>query len=212
MARARRAIAGSAVGLVAGIALSGCYQPIVADNALRPGAIDKARTDAIVVLQERLRVARERLAEMRERRARASTAQVVAPAELKKTVIVGLVWSGPAPKGVTLELEYFVPGARWLPAYQCRLSRDGRSTTLTLRGLVCQRSGEDWSAAKLELSTAAPLRWTEIPELPALRIGRPAVEWYQEEIARLGQAAAAAPIDWRELEASFLFHAEAVRA
>jgi hypothetical protein len=72
-------------------------------------------------------------------------------------VIIGLVWSGPEARAVTLELEYFVPGARWVPAYQCRMSRDGRETTLALRALVCQRSGEDWSAAKLELSTAAPL-------------------------------------------------------
>ena len=46
-------------------------------------------------------------------------------------------------------------------------------------------------------------------ELPFLRIGQPAVAWYQEEIARLremvGPAAAAAPLeDWEAFERSFL--------
>lgn len=148
--------------------------PLVARLALEELVDDGVRTrsEAIEALEQALRVHREKLADAQARRQRASSARVVSPAELKKTVIIGLVWSGPEARAVTLELEYFVPGARWVPAYQCRMSRDGRETTLALRALVCQRSGEDWSAAKLELSTAAPLRWTEIPELPSLRIGK----------------------------------------
>jgi hypothetical protein len=148
--------------------------PLVARLALEELVDEGVRTrsEAIEALEQALRVHREKLADAQARRQRASSARVVSPAELKKTVIIGLVWSGPEARAVTLELEYFVPGARWVPAYQCRMSRDGRETTLALRALVCQRSGEDWSAAKLELSTAAPLRWTEIPELPSLRIGK----------------------------------------
>src|SRR5690606_24484254 len=33
-------------------------------------------------------------------------------------------------------------------------------------------SGEDWRGVKLVLSTAAPMTWTELPELPSIRIGR----------------------------------------
>lgn len=148
--------------------------PLVARLALEELVDEGVRTrsQAIEALEQALREHREKLAEAQARRERASSARVVSPAELKKTVIIGLVWSGPEARAVTLELEYFVPGARWVPAYQCRMSRDGRETTLALRALICQRSGEDWSAAKLELSTAAPLRWTEIPELPSLRIGK----------------------------------------
>jgi hypothetical protein len=148
--------------------------PLVARLALEELVDEGVRTrsEAIEALEQALRVHREKLADAQGRRQRASSARVVSPFELKKTVIIGLVWSGPEARAVTLELEYFVPGARWVPAYQCRMSRDGRETTLALRALVCQRSGEDWSAAKLELSTAAPLRWTEIPELPSLRIGK----------------------------------------
>lgn len=148
--------------------------PLAARLALEELVDDgvRTRTQAIEALEQTLRTARESLADARARRDRASNAKLVSPTELKKTVIIGLTWSGPAATSVTLELEYFVPGARWAPAYQCRMSRDGRETSLSLRALVCQRSGEDWSAAKLELSTAAPVRWTELPELSALRIGK----------------------------------------
>jgi glycine cleavage system H lipoate-binding protein len=45
-------------------------------------------------------------------------------------------------------------------------------------------------------------------ELPILRIGRPVIQWYQAEIARLhdvgGPAAAGSPqVDWRTLDAEF---------
>ncbi len=148
--------------------------PLAARLALEELVDDgvRTRTEAIEALEKTLRTARESLADLRARRARASNARLVSPSELKKTVIIGLTWSGPAATAVTLELEYFVPGARWAPAYQCRMSRDGAQTALSLRALVCQRTGEDWSAAKLELSTAAAVRYTELPELSALRIGK----------------------------------------
>ena len=43
---------------------------------------------------------------------------------------------------------------------------------LGMRALVAQKTGEDWTGATLVLSTAAPETWADLPDLPALRIGR----------------------------------------
>lgn len=101
----------------------------------------------------------------------ASTASNVRPDELKKSVSLQVLPGSTAKQG-TLVLEYFVLGARWAPAYQCRMTRDCRSADLQLRAMVCQQSGEDWGGVKLKLSTASPMSWTELPELSSIRIGR----------------------------------------
>jgi hypothetical protein len=101
----------------------------------------------------------------------ASTASNVRPDELKKSVTLQVLPGSTAKQG-TLVLEYFVLGARWAPAYQCRMTRDCRSADLQLRAMVCQLSGEDWRGVKLKLSTASPMSWTELPELSSIRIGR----------------------------------------
>ncbi len=113
----------------------------------------------------------ETQAQLNRRIALASTATHVRPDELEKSVTVQVL-PGSTAKSGTLVLEYFVLGARWAPAYQCRMSRDCRSADLQLRAMVCQRSGEDWRGVKLKLSTASPLSWTELPELSAIKIGR----------------------------------------
>jgi hypothetical protein len=68
--------------------------------------------------------------------------------------------------------EYLVPGARWSPSYALRFEPDFSRARVSLRALVCQRSGEDWAGVRLALSTAEALAWTDLPELPSLRIGR----------------------------------------
>jgi hypothetical protein len=52
------------------------------------------------------------------------------------------------------------------------MTRDCTSADLQMRAVVCQLTGEDWRGVSLRLSTAAPMSWTELPELGALRIGR----------------------------------------
>lgn len=101
----------------------------------------------------------------------ASTAQHVRPDELQKSIHASLV-AGAAPRQGRLVLEYFVLGARWAPSYQCRMTRDCLQADLQLRALVCQRTGEDWRGVTLQLSTAAPMSWTELPELGAIKIGK----------------------------------------
>ncbi len=132
---------------------------------------------------ERLRAARalrreiddleQQIGVLHERLRRSSNAREVKPHQLRKTVIVKLFTSDDVrPTKIVLGLDYHIPGARWAPAYQVKLSRDCQQTEILLRALVAQRSGEDWRGVKLSLSTAAPLSWTELPELTSIRIGR----------------------------------------
>ncbi|WP_371478953.1 DUF4139 domain-containing protein [Kitasatospora sp. NBC_00315] len=73
---------------------------------------------------------------------------------------------------VEIELEYGVPGARWVPAYRLD-HRTGTDTgSLLLRASVVQRTGEDWTGVRLALSSADLQRRTDLPRLRSLRIGR----------------------------------------
>lgn len=123
-------------------------------------------------LREQLRKLNEEVALLEQKIAQASTARQVTASELYKSVHVQLRHAGAALSRAELSIEYFIPGARWAPSYQCRLSRDCREVELVMRALIAQHSGEDWRGVKLVLSTAAPMSWTELPELPSIRIGR----------------------------------------
>src|SRR5919202_125369 len=124
--------------------------------------------------KEKLRQAQDNLNDLLQKQARASSAREVRPNELRKTVIVRLSY-GDEPstvEGQRLVVEYFVPGARWTPTYVCRLDSAGNQATIAVRALICQRTGEDWSGVSLELSTAQPMAWCELPQLASLRLGR----------------------------------------
>lgn len=123
-------------------------------------------------LREQARELEEAEARIVERIAASSSAAEVHLPELKKSAVVRLKGAGAAARKVTLELSYVVPGARWAPAYQCKLSRDGSKAEIQLRAWIAQRSGEDWRGVSLKLSTASPLRFSELPELSAIKIGR----------------------------------------
>jgi len=71
---------------------------------------------------------------------------------------------------VELRLSYRVPGCRWVPRYALRLRGD--QAVLELRAAVAQGSGEDWNGVALTLSTAVPQAYSELPSLPAARIGK----------------------------------------
>jgi hypothetical protein len=135
------------------------------DDALRQ-RIEEARA-----LQRELKQLAEEAQALQDRILRSSTARQVKPHELRKTAIARLAGEGKI-TSARLVVEYFVPGARWAPSYQCRLTRDCRQAELQLRALVCQRSGEDWRGVRMILSTASPMTWTELPELTSIRIGR----------------------------------------
>jgi hypothetical protein len=123
---------------------------------------------------EKLRKAEEHLADLQQKQRQASTARDARPNELRKTVIVRLSYEGtPSTEQVPrLVVEYFVPGARWTPTYICRINSAESSPSIAVRALICQRTGEDWTGVRLELSTAEPMAWCALPELPSLRLGR----------------------------------------
>lgn len=120
--------------------------------------------------QEKIEVAQRRLDELEVAEQRASSAGRADPSELTKSAVVTL--QGKTSEKLQLELQYFVPGACWAPAYGLRIGGSLASAELTMRALVSQRSGEDWTGAQVTLSTAQVQRWAEVPELKSKRIGR----------------------------------------
>lgn len=137
--------------------------------------VDEAVTRRIAerrALAEEVRRLTEEEQRLQERIAASSTAAAVRQDDLRKSVVVRLRSRGAAPRAITLELSYVVPGARWAPAYQFRLARDGSTAELQMRAWVAQHTGEDWRGVRMRLSTASPLSFTELPELAAVKIGR----------------------------------------
>lgn len=123
-------------------------------------------------LREQERILEGEEARLGERIAAASSAAEVHLPELCKSAVVRLKGRGAPARKLLLELSYVVPGARWAPAYQCKLARDGSKAEIQLRAWIAQRTGEDWRGVSLKLSTASPLRFSELPELSAIKIGR----------------------------------------
>ncbi len=125
-----------------------------------------------------LRTAIEHLTDLRQQQTLASNANVVKENELRKTIIARLqigdrqAGSLPVFENLQLIVEYFVQGAKWIPTYVCRLNSTTNTAAIALRALICQRTGEDWTGVQIELSTATPTAWCELPELPSLRLGR----------------------------------------
>jgi hypothetical protein len=129
-------------------------------------------------LDLQLRTATEHLADLKQQQTLASNVNVAKENELRKTIIARLeiidrqTASLPSLDDLQLVVEYFVQGAKWTPTYVCRLDSATNTAAIALRALICQRTGEDWSGVRIELSTATPTAWCELPELPALRLGR----------------------------------------
>ncbi len=72
----------------------------------------------------------------------------------------------------SLRIVYRVHAAKWAPAYRFFYERKAMRGTLVMRALVAQRTGEDWTSARISVSTALPAQWAELPELASLRVGR----------------------------------------
>ncbi len=127
------------------------------------------RFEARRALAQQLDDARNEL-ELRKRRLTEASAKVrTERARLSRVAVVTLT---EATAEVELAVEYFVPGARWVPSYALRLEKGMAAGALSMRAAVAQETGEDWSGVKLSLSTAALDRRTALPELKSLRIGR----------------------------------------
>ncbi len=92
------------------------------------------------------------------------------PGQLEKSVILSL--RGEVSSPAQIKLSYPIPGARWVPAYSIDFSDSFEQATLTMRAMVCQKTGEDWNSVPITLSTANPSEWRDIPLWRSLRIGR----------------------------------------
>ncbi|MFN7716619.1 MAG: DUF4139 domain-containing protein [Pseudanabaenaceae cyanobacterium] len=134
-------------------------------------------------VQEKLRQAKEHLVDLQQQQLLASNANVAQKHELRKTIIARIHRvhqpTEALSSAVHLELdqiqlvaEYFVNGAQWQPTYVCHLNSVTNTAMIAVRGMIAQCTGEDWQGVKIELSTAQPSTWCELPELPALRLGR----------------------------------------
>src|SRR6185312_10834876 len=60
--------------------------------------------------------------------------------------------NGPA----RLDLTYVASNARWYPVYDLTLQPDGSNVEVAFAALVSQETGEDWTDARLTVSTAVP--------------------------------------------------------
>lgn len=101
--------------------------------------------------------------------AQASTKERMGAEHPARRVVVRVTGSGVFGK---LSITYAVGSARWWPTYTLRIEEGGDRATWAFEALVAQRSGEDWTAALLALSSADLVFDARLPELPSLRFGR----------------------------------------
>jgi uncharacterized protein (TIGR02231 family) len=103
------------------------------------------------VAQRELEAAEQRLADAQRR------ADVVRFVEVRASV------EAAAQTAAQIELSYQVKGASWQPLYDLGLT--GERLTASYLAEVTQRTGEDWPAVRLVLSTARPGLHRSLPEL-----------------------------------------------
>lgn len=121
-------------------------------------------------LQGKSREAAERLKDLEREHARLQhEARLLGGADRRGGWRVTVLASG---KGaVTLQLTYVIARARWIPTYDIRLFPKTNEVQLSFSGLVSQETGEDWTGAKLTLSTAVPASTTAFPKLLTWKLG-----------------------------------------
>jgi len=88
-----------------------------------------------------------------------------------------------------VDISYHVSGASWRPLYD--LALDGERLAVSYLAEVMQRTGEDWPAVELVLSTTRRGRHQILPELDPWYIGR--VQPVPQPVARRAMAAGAVP-------------------
>lgn len=75
--------------------------------------------------------------------------------------------AGPA----TINLNYYITNAGWLPSYDLRAISNEQNVKLTYKAQIHQQSGIDWGNVRLVLSTANPNRSYNIPQLSPYYLG-----------------------------------------
>jgi uncharacterized protein (TIGR02231 family) len=74
-----------------------------------------------------------------------------------------------------VELRYVVHNGSWLPVYEARVDTASGKVSLMYDAMIRQQTGEDWTAARLTVSTALPGQNNQMPELEPkyLRFSQP---------------------------------------
>lgn len=90
-------------------------------------------------------------------------------------------------------VSYIVRRCGWSPKYEARLT--GGRLTVAYQGEVHQKTGEDWTAVKMALSTARPALGAARPDLFALRMETVKVETPRPMVKSVAVDAARAPAD-----------------
>ncbi|MFM8698674.1 MAG: mucoidy inhibitor MuiA family protein, partial [Phycisphaerales bacterium] len=72
----------------------------------------------------------------------------------QRTSVVRL--AAPSACALELDLTYVVDRAGWAPAYAIRAAADRSGTSVEYDAVLAQHSGEDWTDARITLSTARP--------------------------------------------------------
>jgi uncharacterized protein (TIGR02231 family) len=81
--------------------------------------------------------------------------------------------AGPA----TINLNYYITNAGWLPSYDLRAISNEQNVKLTYKAQIHQQSGIDWGNVRLVLSTANPNRSYNIPQLSPYYLGYNAYQY-----------------------------------
>jgi hypothetical protein len=83
------------------------------------------------------------------------------------TSLVSVVVSSESDTKSNIELNYFIPDASWVPAYDIRIKDVYESLKLYYKAKVSQNTDESWDNVKLTLSTGNPSISNNKPELSA---------------------------------------------
>jgi uncharacterized protein (TIGR02231 family) len=108
---------------------------------------------------------RDLMKELEVARARLAAARPSGPIRSR---IASVEVEAEQPGTLTLDLEYVSRGASWRPSYRAALDAATGQVDLASEAVVRQTTGEDWSGVALRLSTAAPARGVQPPEMPPL--------------------------------------------
>ena len=71
----------------------------------------------------------------------------------------------------SINLNYYITNAGWLPSYDLRANSNDQNIKLTFKAQIHQQSGNEWNNVKLVLSTANPNRSYTLPELTPWYLG-----------------------------------------
>jgi uncharacterized protein (TIGR02231 family) len=133
-------------------------------NGLAEGAGAVGRRLAVLAAANRRDRRAQRELDARIKAVQAELEQVGGGAESTRVVEVDV--EVPVAGALKAALNYFVDEAGWAPRYDIRLYAAAKEATVEIESLaeLTQRSGEDWDAVTLALSTARPNLDSRVPD------------------------------------------------